>query len=89
MENGEWKIDHSTFSIFYLHKAEMIIFPSPHPGLDPGSPARKLILLCVSVLKDYHFFSRNLIFVAIASQEVPIRASKSPGSAFQACERSS
>ena len=34
-------------------------------------------------------FSLNLILDEIASQEVPMRASKSPGSAFQACERSS
>ena len=25
MENGELKIDHSSFSIFYLHEAEMIM----------------------------------------------------------------
>ena len=34
-------------------------------------------------------FSLNLILDEIASQEVPMRASKSPGSTFQACERSS
>ena len=48
MENGELKIDHSSFSIFYLHEAEMIIFPSPHPGLDPGSPAGNThVTLCL------------------------------------------